>query len=35
MQLLTQIASKHQWMHVEKLLEVNGEPGYTMAQGED
>jgi len=34
-ELLTQISSSHQWMHVEKLLEVDGEPGYTMAQGED
>ena len=34
-ELLTQISSVHQWMHVEKLLEINGELGYTMAQGED
>jgi isocitrate dehydrogenase len=34
-QLLTKVSSVHQWMHVEKLLEINGEPGYTMAQGED
>jgi len=33
--LLTQISELHQWMHVEKLLEIDGEPGYTMAQGED
>jgi len=34
-ELLTRISSVHQWMHVEKLLEISGEPGYTMAQGED
>ena len=33
--LLNQISLKHQWMHVEKLIEVDGEAGYTMAQGED
>jgi len=35
MKLLTQVSSAHQWMHVEKLLELDDEPGYTMAQGED
>ena len=35
MELLTRVSSVHQWMHVEKLLELNGELGYTMAQGED
>jgi len=35
MELLNQVSTAHQWMHVEKLLEINGEPGYTMAQGED
>ena len=35
MELLAQIAAVHQWMHVEKLPEFNGEAGYTMAQGED
>jgi isocitrate dehydrogenase len=34
-ELLTQISSVHKWMHVEKLMEVDGESGYTMAQGED
>ena len=34
-ELLTKISAVHQWMHVEKLLEIDGEPGYTMAQGED
>jgi len=35
MALLEKISAVHQWMHVEKLLEIDGEPGYTMAQGED
>ena len=35
MALLTSVNAKHQWMHVEKLLEIDGEPGYTKAQGED
>ncbi|MCL1883345.1 MAG: NADP-dependent isocitrate dehydrogenase [Defluviitaleaceae bacterium] len=34
-ELLSTISSVHQWMHVEKLLEIDGELGYTMAQGED
>jgi isocitrate dehydrogenase len=34
-ELLTRVSSVHQWMHVEKLQEINGEQGYTMAQGED
>ncbi|MCL2436998.1 MAG: NADP-dependent isocitrate dehydrogenase [Clostridiales bacterium] len=34
-ELLNRISAVHRWMHVEKLLEINGEPGYTMAQGED
>lgn len=33
--LLAQISAKHSWMHVEKLQEINGEAGFTMAQGED
>ncbi|MCL2457134.1 MAG: isocitrate dehydrogenase, partial [Defluviitaleaceae bacterium] len=35
LELLTKISAAHKWMHVEKLLEIDGEPGYTMAQGED
>jgi len=35
MQLLALVNTKHTWMHVEKLMEIDGEPGYTMAQGED
>ncbi|MCL2225556.1 MAG: NADP-dependent isocitrate dehydrogenase [Defluviitaleaceae bacterium] len=34
-ELLTKVSAQHQWMHVEKLLELDGELGYTMAQGED
>lgn len=33
--LLAQISARHRWMHVEKLQEIDGEAGYTMAQGED
>ncbi len=34
--LLDRIADAgHRWMHVEKLQEFDGQPGYTKAQGED
>jgi isocitrate dehydrogenase len=33
--LLLRIGSKHRWMHVEKLSEIDGKPGFTKAQGED
>ncbi|MCS7022828.1 MAG: NADP-dependent isocitrate dehydrogenase [Gemmataceae bacterium] len=33
--LLQRIAQKYRWMHVEKLQEFDGQPGYTKAQGED
>ena len=33
--LLTMVSAVHTWMHVEKLMEIDGELGYTMAQGED
>ncbi len=33
--LLSQISARHRWMHVEKLQEIDGEAGYTLAQGED
>lgn len=33
--LLQRIQMFHHWMHLEKLQEFNGEPGYTLAQGED
>jgi isocitrate dehydrogenase len=32
---LTRIGAKYRWMHVEKLNEFDGAPGYTRAQGED
>ncbi|MCL1844174.1 MAG: NADP-dependent isocitrate dehydrogenase [Defluviitaleaceae bacterium] len=35
MDLLARISASHTWMHVEKLQEIDGQPGYTMAQGED
>ena len=33
--LLRRVADKHRWMHIEKLQEFDGEPGFTKAQGED
>ncbi len=33
--LLLRVAARHRWMHVEKLQEFDGQPGYTRAQGED
>jgi isocitrate dehydrogenase len=33
--LLTRVATKYRWMHVEKLQEFDGAPSYTKAQGED
>jgi isocitrate dehydrogenase len=35
--VLTKISSAQgiRWMHIEKLMEYNGEPGFTKAQGED
>ncbi len=33
--LLMRISKLHRWMHIEKLEELNGKPGFTKAQGED
>jgi isocitrate dehydrogenase len=33
--LLKAISSSYRWMHVEKLDQVDGEPGFTRAQGEN
>jgi isocitrate dehydrogenase len=33
--LLTRVAARFRWMHVEKLQEFDGAAGYTKAQGED
>jgi isocitrate dehydrogenase len=33
--LVGRIASRHRWMHLEKLQSFAGVPGYTRAQGED
>ncbi len=33
--LLSRIGGSYRWMHVEKLEELDGVPGYTRAQGED
>lgn len=33
--LLQRVRSRHRWMHIEKLGEVDGAASYTRAQGED
>jgi isocitrate dehydrogenase len=33
--LLRRVASRHTWVHIEKLQEIDGQPGFTKAQGED
>ena len=33
--VMTRVGRVHRWMHVEKLQEFDGTPGYTRAQGED
>ncbi|MEM1167065.1 MAG: NADP-dependent isocitrate dehydrogenase [Planctomycetota bacterium] len=33
--LVQKVQAKHTWMHIEKLPVVDGEAGYTKAQGED
>jgi isocitrate dehydrogenase len=33
--LLARVAGKYRWVHVEKLQEFDGQPGFTKAQGED
>lgn len=33
--LLRRIGSRFRWMHVEKLAELDGQPAYTRAQGEN
>ncbi|MBU6376061.1 MAG: hypothetical protein KGQ59_08705, partial [Bdellovibrionales bacterium] len=33
--LLQSVESKFRWMHIEKLQEIGGTPGFTKAQGED
>ena len=34
-ELLLRISSRHRWMHIEKLLEFDGELGFTRDQGEN
>ncbi len=34
-ELVQRIAAQHRWMHVEKLLELDGKPAFAKAQGED
>ncbi len=33
--LLQRVSPRHRWMHLEKLPLINGEMGFTRAQGED
>ena len=33
--VLAKLGAKHRWVHIEKLQEIDGESGYTKAQGED
>jgi isocitrate dehydrogenase len=33
--LLARVAASYRWMHVEKLLRIDGQAAYTKAQGED
>jgi isocitrate dehydrogenase len=33
--LVQRVAARHRWVHVEKLLEIDGKPGFTKDQGED
>ncbi|MBL8610890.1 MAG: NADP-dependent isocitrate dehydrogenase [Myxococcales bacterium] len=35
LRLVGTIATAHRWMHLEKLEELDGEPAFTRAQGED
>jgi len=35
MALLDRLSPRHRWMHLEKLQEFDGVPGFTKAQGED
>jgi isocitrate dehydrogenase len=35
LQVTAKIATKHRWMHIEKLCEFDGQASYTKAQGED
>ena len=34
-QLLARISRRHIWMHIEKLMEFDGELGFTRDQGEN
>jgi isocitrate dehydrogenase len=34
-ELLARVAGRYRWMHVEKLLRIDGQAAYTKAQGED
>lgn len=33
--LVERVSAHHRWVHLEKLLEIDGKPGFTKDQGED
>ncbi|GBD07134.1 Isocitrate dehydrogenase [NADP] [bacterium HR21] len=35
LELVRRVGSRYRWMHLEKLSEIDGSPGFTKAQGED
>lgn len=35
LQLVQRVGAHHRWVHIEKLLEIDGKPGFTKDQGED
>ena len=35
LELVTKVSAQHSWVHLEKLLEIDGAQGFTRDQGED
>ncbi|MGH7869359.1 MAG: hypothetical protein ACREP9_17410 [Candidatus Dormibacteraceae bacterium] len=35
LQFVTKVSAHHSWVHLEKLLEIDGVQGFTRDQGED
>jgi isocitrate dehydrogenase len=35
LQFVGKVSAQHSWVHLQKLLEIDGEPGFTRDQGED
>ncbi|MCA9242399.1 MAG: NADP-dependent isocitrate dehydrogenase [Phycisphaerales bacterium] len=33
-ELVARVGASHKWMHIEKLLEIDGQPAFSKAQGE-